>query len=238
MILRNSVLKYNWLGSLSMADSKKTQEEKVKSWRLLRIDEELRAGNRVNATTLAEKIGGVSSRTIQRDIEYMKLFHNAPIEWDEHNKTYYYTEANFFIKSIQLTEGELFSVALFDQLLELFPVNERQYQRNSDHDREYLRHRSEGDEYERHRIVLPQIVIQRCHDEEHREYVVPEEHLRIKEHQRCQQYQEQNPVADVHHLRYPVQIICGQYVEQDHHEHEHNGVYGEIMGEETRYGDE
>lgn len=120
MILENSVLKYKDVGSLSMAELKKTQEEKVKSWRLLRIDEELRAGHRVNATTLAEKIGGVSARTIQRDIEYMKLFHNAPIEWDEHNKTYYYSESNFFIKSIQLTEGELFSVALFDQLLEQY----------------------------------------------------------------------------------------------------------------------
>ena len=120
MILENSVLKYKDVGSLSMAELKKTQEEKVKSWRLLRIDEELRAGHRVNATSLAEKIGGVSARTIQRDIEYMKLFHNAPIEWDEHNKTYYYSEPNFFIKSIQLTEGELFSVALFDQLLEQY----------------------------------------------------------------------------------------------------------------------
>ena len=64
MILENSVLKYKDVGSLSMAELKKTQEEKVKSWRLLRIDEELRAGHRVNATSLAEKIGGVSARTI------------------------------------------------------------------------------------------------------------------------------------------------------------------------------
>ena len=103
-----------------MSNNKKPQEEKVKSWRLLRIDEELRAGNHVNATTLAEKIGGVSTRTIQRDIEYMRLMHNAPIVYDQHTKTYYYSEPNFFIKSIQLTEGELFSVALFDQLLEQY----------------------------------------------------------------------------------------------------------------------
>lgn len=47
-----------------MAGLKKMQEEKVKFWRLLRIDEELRAGHRVNATFLAEKIGGVSSRSL------------------------------------------------------------------------------------------------------------------------------------------------------------------------------
>ncbi len=64
MILENSVLKYKVVGSLSMAELKKTQEEKVKFWRLLRIDEELRAGHCVNATTLAEKIGGVSARSL------------------------------------------------------------------------------------------------------------------------------------------------------------------------------
>ena len=83
-----------------VSDSRKLREEKVKSWRLLRIDEELRAGNHVNASILAEKIGGVSPRTIQRDIEYMKLMYNAPIEWDEHSKTYYYSEPNFFVSSL------------------------------------------------------------------------------------------------------------------------------------------
>ena len=103
-----------------MDTEKKSREEKVKSWRLLRIDEELRAGNIVTAATLAKKIDGVSSRTIQRDIEYLRVFYNAPIEYDPQRKTYYYTEPNFFIKSIQVTEGELFSIALLDQLLEQY----------------------------------------------------------------------------------------------------------------------
>ena len=103
-----------------MGDNNSSREQKVKSWRLIRIDEELRAGKIVTAASLAKKIEGVSTRTIQRDIAYMRYSYNAPIEWDEHNKTYYYSEPNFFIKSIQLTEGELFSVALFDQLLEQY----------------------------------------------------------------------------------------------------------------------
>ena len=105
---------------LSMAKNKTPKEEKVKLRRLLIIDEELRSGHLVTATSLAEKIENVSPRTIQRDIEEMRLFHNAPIEWDNQRKTYYYSEPNFFIKSIQMTEGELFSVALFDQLLEQY----------------------------------------------------------------------------------------------------------------------
>lgn len=44
----------------------------------------------------------------------------APIEFDAYKNGYYYTEENFYIKSVPLSEGELFSVALFDQLLEQY----------------------------------------------------------------------------------------------------------------------
>lgn len=103
-----------------MGDNNSSREQKVKSWRLIRIDEELRAGKIVTAASLAKKIEGVSTRTIQRDIAYMRYSYNAPIEYDPQRKTYYYSEPNFFMKTIQLTEGELFSVALFDQLLEQY----------------------------------------------------------------------------------------------------------------------
>jgi predicted DNA-binding transcriptional regulator YafY len=43
--------------------------------------------------------------------------YEAPIEYDASKKGYYYTEKNFFIKSVMLTEGELFSIALFDRML-------------------------------------------------------------------------------------------------------------------------
>jgi predicted DNA-binding transcriptional regulator YafY len=43
--------------------------------------------------------------------------YSAPIEYSMEHRGYYYTESNFFIKSVPLTEGELFSIALFDQLL-------------------------------------------------------------------------------------------------------------------------
>lgn len=59
-------------------------------------------------------------RTILRDIEEMRNFYNAPIEVREGKDGYYYSEPNFFLKSVMITEGELFSVALFDQLLEQY----------------------------------------------------------------------------------------------------------------------
>jgi predicted DNA-binding transcriptional regulator YafY len=43
--------------------------------------------------------------------------YEAPIEYDASKKGYYYTEKNFFIKSVILSEGELFSIALFDRML-------------------------------------------------------------------------------------------------------------------------
>ena len=95
------------------------RNNKVQRYRLLQIDEEIRNGRFPNSTSLAKKIE-VSSRTIQRDIEYMKDMYNAPIEYDYQKNGYYYTESSFYIKSVTLSEGELFSVALFDQLLEQY----------------------------------------------------------------------------------------------------------------------
>ena len=95
------------------------RNNKVQRYRLLQIDEEIRSGKFPNATSLSKKIE-VSSRTIQRDIEYMRDMYNAPIEFDTYKNGYYYTEENFYIKSVPLSEGELFSVALFDQLLEQY----------------------------------------------------------------------------------------------------------------------
>jgi predicted DNA-binding transcriptional regulator YafY len=46
--------------------------------------------------------------------------YEAPIEYDYKRRGYYYSEPNFFIKSVILTEGELFSLALFDRLLEQY----------------------------------------------------------------------------------------------------------------------
>ena len=94
-------------------------EEKVRTNRILLIDELIRSGSYPNAASMAKKME-VTPRTVQRDIEYLRLFYNAPLEYDPIHRGYYYTEPNFFIKSVLLTEGELFSIALFDRLLEQY----------------------------------------------------------------------------------------------------------------------
>ena len=98
----------------------KSREYKVQKSRLHMIDKAIRAakdsGRKINATTLA-KITEMNPRTIHRDIEYMRDMMGAPIEYDPAKRSFYYTEENFYLKAVPLTEGELFSIALFDQFL-------------------------------------------------------------------------------------------------------------------------
>jgi predicted DNA-binding transcriptional regulator YafY len=97
----------------------KRAEEKVRGNRVLMIDEAIRTMSFPSVEKLAKK-AEVTKRTIERDIEYLRDIYQAPIEYDRTNHGYYYSEPNFFIKSVILTEGELFSIALFDRLLEQY----------------------------------------------------------------------------------------------------------------------
>ncbi|MCR5621557.1 MAG: transcriptional regulator [Treponema sp.] len=89
-------------------------------WRILEIDRLLQDGRHLSAAEIASRIedGSYSPRTIQRDIEFMRNTLNAPVESD--GSGYWYGEPNFFIKSIPLTEGEAFAVAVLNPLLEQY----------------------------------------------------------------------------------------------------------------------
>ena len=95
------------------------KQEKVKSWRLLEIDKILKSGQKATASGIAKELG-VSSRTILRDLDYLRDMYQAPIEYDANRKTFYYSQSNFYIESVPLTEGELFTIGLFDQLLDQY----------------------------------------------------------------------------------------------------------------------
>ncbi len=101
-----------------------SNQNKLAAWRILEIDSYLQTGKPYTAAQLAKLIENnplgrkYSTRTIQRDLEYMMDTLHAPIESDY--RGYRYTEPNFFIKSIPLTEGEAFSVAVLNPLLEQY----------------------------------------------------------------------------------------------------------------------
>lgn len=84
--------------------------------RLAVIDQYISEGSYPTASFLAKKLE-CSVRTIQRDIDEMILFYHAPIQARQGEGGYYYSDPTFFLKSVMLSEGELFSLALFDQLL-------------------------------------------------------------------------------------------------------------------------
>lgn len=102
--------------SSAKSQTSTVRQEKVVFRRIRAIDTEIRSGSYPNTNDLAKKLE-VGVRTISRDIEEMKLFYNAPIAFDRAKNGYYYTEDSFYIKDISLSEGELFSVALFERLL-------------------------------------------------------------------------------------------------------------------------
>ena len=95
------------------------REEKVKSLRIIQIDEEIRSGSYPNGTTLAKKFE-VSRATIMRDIEFLRDRYNAPLEFDQSKNGYYYTDSTYFIQSVMLSEGELFTVSTIMPLLEQY----------------------------------------------------------------------------------------------------------------------
>ena len=96
------------------------QKFKPQFLRLLFIDGKLREGTRFgvlpNCTTLAEEYE-VSTKTILRDIEYLKYQLHAPIEYDAIKRGYHYTEDNFVLPALQVTESDLFAICVAEKVL-------------------------------------------------------------------------------------------------------------------------
>lgn len=84
--------------------------------RLLFIDKEISKGNYPNCSYLADE-WEVSSKTIQRDLEYMRYELDAPMEYSAKHRGYYYTEKNFNLPALSMKESELFGMYLSEKLL-------------------------------------------------------------------------------------------------------------------------
>lgn len=96
--------------------------------RLLFIDRELKKGRFPNCSTLAEKWEGVSTKTIQRDIEYLKYQMNAPIDYNSSKKGYYYTEEKYSLPAFEVNESDLFAICIAEKTLKQYentPIYEK-----------------------------------------------------------------------------------------------------------------
>jgi proteasome accessory factor B len=89
-------------------------------WRRLQtIHHEIKEGRRPNATSLAAKLG-VSSKTVQRDVDYLRNELDAPIEFDRQENGYVYSRPDYVLPFFPVDGKDLFSIGVAAQLLFLF----------------------------------------------------------------------------------------------------------------------
>jgi predicted DNA-binding transcriptional regulator YafY len=104
-----------------MAEYWATEDQAVQKYkpqhrRLLFIDLKMREGSYPNCVTLAKK-WEVSAKTIQRDIDYLRDELGAPIAYHPLKHGYYYTEKNFSLPAISISESDLFTVCVAQTVL-------------------------------------------------------------------------------------------------------------------------
>jgi predicted DNA-binding transcriptional regulator YafY len=79
----------------------------------------IKTGRYPNRTQLARSIE-VTTKTIQRDLDYMRYQLNLPIEFDYAQGGYYFTKAITDLPLFQLTESELVSIFVAQKALEAY----------------------------------------------------------------------------------------------------------------------
>ncbi len=84
--------------------------------RLLFIDRKIGENSYPNCGSLAEE-WEVSTKTIQRDIEYMRDILDAPIVYVAAQRGFHYHEANFKLPAMAIKESDLFAIYLADEIL-------------------------------------------------------------------------------------------------------------------------
>jgi len=85
--------------------------------RMLRIHDELQENRLPNATTLS-KLLETSTKTINRDISFMRDQLGLPVEWDAQSNGYWYTSYVDGFPTVQVSEGELFALLVAQKALE------------------------------------------------------------------------------------------------------------------------
>lgn len=77
--------------------------------RMMRIHDALKAGKYPNCSQLAISIE-VSTRTVKRDVDFMRDSLRLPIEYDSRRYGYYYTKPVDQFPSVPVTEAEIFAL--------------------------------------------------------------------------------------------------------------------------------
>jgi len=87
--------------------------------RMLRIHQAIQSASFPTATTLAAGLE-VSTKSIQRDIDFMRDRLELPIEFDRARWGYRYTEEVSAFPTLKITEGELFALVVAEKALQQY----------------------------------------------------------------------------------------------------------------------
>src|SRR5262249_25715349 len=85
--------------------------------RLVALDRMLRERRYPNSCTAAKELE-VSSRTIYRDLDFLRDSLGAPLEFCRRHNGFYYRDATYTLPLVQLTEGELVALLLAERMLQ------------------------------------------------------------------------------------------------------------------------
>ncbi|HXT42368.1 MAG TPA: WYL domain-containing protein [Candidatus Angelobacter sp.] len=86
---------------------------------MLRIHQAVQSGGYPNATALAGELE-VSTKSIYRDIEFMRDRLELPVEFDSVRNGFHYTEEVSGFPTLQITEGELFALLVAEKALQQY----------------------------------------------------------------------------------------------------------------------
>lgn len=87
--------------------------------RLVFIDQQISAGGFPNCYRMSKE-WEVSAKTIQRDIDFLRDELEAPIQYSAKRRGFFYTERTWRLPAIQLSEGDLFSIAIAEKVLQQY----------------------------------------------------------------------------------------------------------------------
>lgn len=87
--------------------------------RMLRIHQALQSGDYPNANKLAKLIE-VSTKSIHRDLDFMRDRLNLPLAYNFEHKGFYYTQEVNSFPTLQITEGELFALLVAEKALQQY----------------------------------------------------------------------------------------------------------------------
>ena len=87
--------------------------------RMMKIHQALHGGGHRNATQLALELG-VSTKSIHRDLEFMRDRLGLPLRYDDARHGFHYTEPVEAFPTLQITEGELFALLVAEKALQQY----------------------------------------------------------------------------------------------------------------------